>query len=149
MFGLFKKKAATLLPDYPVVDGHYAMTREWAIQLPLAFNRRFEDGSLVLWRPGITAWIQVWGNDHGEPIEVRMQAQKARRAPAAFDERAFTANGVGYQFYRLQESADDGRVAAAYAFAFSDAGHVQMGLYFDREDELPIAESMWKGLQPL
>lgn len=148
MFGLFKKKPV-LRADYPVVDGCYAMTEDWSIQLPLPFNRRFEEGSLVLWRPGVTAWIMAWGNDHGESVDARMRAQKARRAPAAFDERAFTADGVGYQFYRLQEQADDDRVAAAYAFAFSDAGHVQMAIYFDREDDLPVAESLWKGLQAI
>lgn len=148
MFGLFKKKSG-LLADYPVVEGRYDMTPAWSIALPLPFNRRFEDGSLVLWRPGITAWIIVWGNDHGESVEARMQALKARRAPEAFDERSFTDAGVGYQCYRLHEPADDRRVAAAYAFAFSQQGHVQMAVYFESEDTWPIAESLWKGLKPL
>lgn len=147
MFGLFKKKPQ-LLADYPVVQGHYDMTPEWSIELPMPFNRRFEDCSLVLWRPGITAWIVVWGNDQAEPVEVRMRALKARRAPQAFDEQAFTRDGVGYQLYRLHESADDGRTAAAYTFAFSDAGHVQMAVYFDNEADLPVVESLWRGLRP-
>jgi lipopolysaccharide/colanic/teichoic acid biosynthesis glycosyltransferase len=39
------------------------MTPEWALVLPEKFNRRIEDGSMVFWRPGLTVWINVWGND--------------------------------------------------------------------------------------
>ena len=36
---------------FPLTQGRYAMTELWGIDLgELEFRRRFEDGSLVLWR---------------------------------------------------------------------------------------------------
>ncbi len=147
MFGRFRKKPQ-LHPDYPVVEGRYDMTPEWAIELPLPFNRRFEENNLVLWRPGITAWIVVWGNDQNASVEARLSALKSRRSPDAFGPQEFSRDGVGYHFYRLLEAADDARVAAGYAFAFGPAGHVQMAVYFDNESDLPIAEALWRGIRP-
>lgn len=43
-----------LHPDFPVVEGLYRLTRDWELELPEKFNRRIEDGNMVLWRP--RAW---------------------------------------------------------------------------------------------
>jgi hypothetical protein len=55
-----------LHPEFPVIEGRYQMTPDWAVTLPQPFNQRFEDDSLVFWRPGITVWTIVWGNDKNE-----------------------------------------------------------------------------------
>ncbi|REJ67067.1 MAG: DUF2185 domain-containing protein [Planctomycetota bacterium] len=36
-----------LHPDFPIVTGQYRLTSSWRVFLPLEFNRRVEDGSLV------------------------------------------------------------------------------------------------------
>lgn len=148
MFGWPRKKKVELHPDYPVVEGLHEMTANWSVVLPLPFNRRIEDGNLVLWRPGITAWIVVWGNDHNETVEARMQALKARRSPQAFGVQEFFQRDIGYCMYRVAEPADDQRVATFQCFAFAASGHVQMAVYFDSEDDLPTAEGLWRGLRP-
>ncbi len=49
--------------------------------------------------------------------------------------------------YRLREDAGDERVAALGAFAIGATGHVQMAVYFDTEQTLPLAEELWRSLQ--
>ena len=61
-----------LNPDFPVVDGHYQMTSEWSLNLDQPHNRRIEEQQLVIWRPGVTLWISVWGNDNHESIDERL-----------------------------------------------------------------------------
>ena len=52
-----------LNPDFPIVDGDYHLTGGWHIVLPQPFNRRIEDGSLVLWTGELTFWFNVWNNE--------------------------------------------------------------------------------------
>ena len=132
--------------DYTLVSGDCEMTDDWSISLPGEFRRRFEDGSLVLWRPGITAWIMVWGNDHARPERDRLLQRLGRISPDAFDVVQEEALGLLRFSYRLAEDADDDRVAALYGFVFGARGDVQMGIYFDSDGDLPDAEALWRGV---
>lgn len=64
-----------LSPNFPVVEGTYRMTTSWWVTLPGRFNRRVEDGDLVLWRPGLTVLVAAWGNDHEKSREKRLQRE--------------------------------------------------------------------------
>ena len=135
-----------LNPKFPIVEGKYQMTEDWSISLPGKFNRRFEDGSLVIWRPGITAWIVIWGNDDKESAQERLKAIRTDIDPAAFDFEEKADGSILRFAYRLNEKRDGAVVYALYSFAFSETGHVQMAVYFDSESDLETAKSMWKGL---
>ena len=76
-----KVSDSKLHPDFPVAEDNYQMTDEWSLTLPLPFNRRFEEGSLVIWRPRLTFWINVWGNDNrvGLTPKCRDVVRTARR----------------------------------------------------------------------
>ena len=100
------------------------------------------ESSLVLWRPGLTAWITVWDNKHNESSELRKSELLQRRAPEAFAEKGATRDGVLFHMYRLAEPSGDKRVAALYGYAFGADGHVQMSLYFDEEKDAVVAESI-------
>ena len=62
-----------LNPDFPVVTGDYLLTQGWRVQLPVPFNRRIEDGSLVLWRPDLTCWINIWHNDRQASVDTLLE----------------------------------------------------------------------------
>ena len=134
-----------LHPDFPVVKDKYQMTKNWTVVLPGAFNRRIEEGSLVLWRPGFTIWTTVWGNDHNETAEKRLDNIKQISDQSKFDETKLDGKVLLYS-YRLHEDAEDRRVAAFYCFAFGETGHVQMAIYFDKEDDASLANKIWHSL---
>jgi hypothetical protein len=124
-----------LHPDFPVVEGRYQMTKEWSLTLPEKFNRRIEDGDLVIWRPGITMWVTVWGNDKNENNGSRLKRIRADISPQAFDIETSKADKVLQLSYRLKEGKEQGAVPAYYCFAVGNSGHVQMAIYLDNEKD--------------
>ena len=139
---------ASLNPDFPIVDGNYRLTDEWTLQLPAPCNRRIEDGDMVLWRPGLTAWIAVWHNDKGASIDERLGWVKDEQSPEAYAARDRVASGIHYYSYRLDEAGDDGdRTPALYGYAYVAREHVQIAIYFDDEADATVAEAMFASLR--
>jgi hypothetical protein len=135
-----------LHPEFPIVEGRYQMTKEWTVDLPSKFNRRFEESDLVIWRPGFTIWTTVWNNDKSESPEERMAWIKEDSSPDAFDPVVETSNGILFYSYRLKEDSDDDRLPAFYCYAIGHFSHVQMAIYFDSPADLSIAQSIWRSL---
>lgn len=132
--------------EFPVVSGHYQMTREWSIALPGQFNRRIEDEDLVIWRPGFTMWIAVWGNNHKQTKAARLDEVKRVVSPDAFDLEEAEDSGVLRFAYRLQEEAADERVAAFYGCVIGETGQVDMAIYFDQEADAATARKIMKSI---
>ena len=141
-----EKKPVALHPDFPVVDGRFQMTEEWSVDLPTKFNRRMEEGSLVLWKPGFTIWLAVWGNDNDEPADVRLKSLRADSSPDAFDSMTESNDGLLLFSYRLLEVSSDTRQAGFYGFAIGASGHVQMAIYFDTAEDIEEALQIWRSL---
>src|SRR5262245_49033155 len=102
----------TLHPDYPVVSGHFEMTDEWTLELPEQFNRRVEDGSLVLWRPELTFWITVWGNG-GKDRERRLASILEAASDLRTDQQIERTETVTRLTYELTEE-DAARATPVY-----------------------------------
>ena len=139
--------AGHLVPGYPVVEGDYLVTPDWAVSLPGAFNRRFEDGYLVIWRRGITIWAIAWNNDNGKTVNETLAWLRADPSPSSYDHEVIESADIIHYGYRTAEQREDGIVLAWHARAISVAGHIQLGIYFDLESELPIAKAIWLSLR--
>ena len=61
-----------------------SLTPEWAIAVPEPMNRRIENDQMV-WRPGLTAWISVWGDEDAEPPAAVLDRIKQTASPTAYD----------------------------------------------------------------
>ena len=138
-----------LHPDFPVVEGRYQMTKEWSLTLPEKFNRRIEDGDLVIWRPGITMWVTVWGNDKNDDNELRLKRIRADISPQAFDIETSKAGKVLRLSYRLKEGKEQGAVPAYYCFGVGNSGHVQMAIYLDNEKDVKRAQAICGSLSEI
>lgn len=124
----------SLHPDYPIVTGSYQMTDEWAVTLPDEFNRRIEDGSLVLWRPTLTFWISIWGNDKDTSEEKRLASILETASDLRGEQQIERTDKLLRLTYELPEE-DRSRPKAAYksisGYAIAPIGHVQISAYFD------------------
>jgi hypothetical protein len=138
---------AALNPKFPIVVGDYALTDNWAITLARKHNRRIEDGSLVLWRPGFTMWLRAYGASLGESAAARMAWLRTEPSPGAFDVIEERDGGVLRFSYRLGESSTDGRVAAFYAFVVNENGHLHMSIYLDEEAQSADARAAWRSVR--
>lgn len=132
---------------FPIVEGHYQMTENWAVTLRSPMKRRFEEDSLVLWRKGFTTWTIVWENDDDRTQAETLEWLRENMSEAAFDLRVEQDRGLTRFSYRLNEDRDGTTVFALYVFAIADIGHVQMAIYFDDENDLEEARSIGKSLE--
>lgn len=131
-----------LHPDFPVVTGSYRMSAQWAVDLPEQFNRRVEDGSLVLWRPALTLWAAAWNNDHQESEEARLQSILESASALRAGEKVERAGGLIRLTYELREE-DDTRAQPVYTsisgYVIAPAGHLQISAYFDDAQSRALA----------
>ena len=124
----------SLNPDFPAVSGDFAMPNAWSLTLPVEFNRRIEDGSLVLWTDELTFWINVWNND--AKLSMQEQAERILKdaSPARRDEQIERADTLLRLTYELDEE-DPERAMPAYSsisgHVMSAQGLVQIAAYFD------------------
>ena len=135
-----------LHPKFPVVEGVYQMTAEWALKIDQKHNRRIEDGSLVIWRPGFTIWTTVWSLKDDETPEQRFKSLSRDIAVNATDVVTVKDKQPFRISYRLKEPADDDREPAFYGFVVSSNGHVQIAIYLDDPKDLEKAKDIFKSL---
>jgi hypothetical protein len=138
-----------LHPKFPVIEGRYQMTPDWVVTLPLKFNRRIEDESLILWRPGITAWTIIWNNKKGETQQDRLELLRGDTSLNAFATDCVIDDDVTRYSYRLTERKEEGVVHALYGFAIGVNGHVQMSIYFDDEADIETAREICRSLDEI
>jgi hypothetical protein len=142
----FSYGARVLHPDFPVVEGRYQMTKEWSVSLAEKFNRRIEGSDLVIWRPGMTLWIAIWGNDKSESKDIRIKKIRESISNKAFDIQTSKVSPVSRLNYRLKEEKAQGTIPAYYCFAIGDTGHVQMAIYLDNEKDVKSAQTICESL---
>jgi len=136
-----------LHPDFPVVNDTHQLTSEWSIDLASPHNRRIEDGSVVLWQPGRTAWIIVWGNDHGESVQEKATWLKKDISRNSYDLKEKTISNIHLIGYRLDETESGELVHSYNGFAISGESHVQISIYFDTEEDHQEVEEMFFSLK--
>jgi hypothetical protein len=129
-------------PGFPLVEGVHQLTERWTIQLPEPFARRIDEGHLVLWRPGVTLWLSVWGNDEGHAQAERLGWLREDLDASAFDQQESVDDDVTRFGYRLRELGDDGPVESLYTLILYDEGHLEAAIYFDGPEHEPTARAL-------
>ena len=124
----------TLHPEYSVVSGSYKLTNNWSVDLPIELSRRIEDGDLVLWRPGLTFWIAIWGNDSEESqedrvLEILKMANTARTEQQV--ERDGTLTRLTYELTETDPEREHSIYGSISGHVLADTEHVQISSYFD------------------
>lgn len=130
-------------PGYPLVSGDFAITDEYRVVLPDPFTRRVDGGSLVLWRPGITLWIDAFGNDHEATRSTRAAEIRGDVSAAARDVQEAVLADATYLRYRLHEDGQD----SLMVFVITDRGHLQMAVYYDLGGDAPIADEIARSVR--
>jgi hypothetical protein len=106
------------------------------------FARRTEDGSLVLWRPGMTVWLVAWNNDKKQSQAERLAWIKKAASPVRFDAQESADGGVTRFSYRLLDDSDEGPVDSFNGFVIGDDGHLQLSVYFDDPADVAKARQL-------
>ena len=123
--------AVTLLSA--LQPGPLAITQRCDAVTDEGLFRRSENGSLVLWRPGLTFWISA---SHGHTSNARdnMAHFRRRLSPRAFEVESSESAGMLRLVYRVDETGSDGRILQSYQM-IGCAGRdvIIISSYFDDE----------------
>ncbi|MCK4635468.1 MAG: hypothetical protein KAT32_01265 [Candidatus Moranbacteria bacterium] len=132
-----------LNPDFPIIKGEFQMTKNWSINLPIDFNKRIEEGSLVIWKKDFTIWINVLGSEKFTKKE-QINFVKNNISKDHYD--FFEENESGlYRFkYKLDEFED---CLEVNTFVFGELGYVQMSFYYDNDKDTDIVNKIWRSVK--
>jgi hypothetical protein len=120
---------------------------EWWISVDETYRTRVHDGSLVLWRPERTIWINIWNDRAGRSRRERLERWIADRDPRATDLFEHEAAGLLKFGYLLEEPEESGgERLGLYSYTVSDRSTVQMACYFDLKEDLDWATAVSKSL---
>lgn len=134
-----------LHPDFPVVSGDYLMTKGWRVALPEQFNRRIEDGSLVLWRPELTFWINVWQGERVVSIDEVLERLLAGASAERTDEQVERTPAMNRLTYELAEDGPDSNSVNGYVIFPS--GYVQVAACYDSPQARALAYGIIKSMR--
>ena len=132
-------------PDFPIVEGRYRLTPDWELDLPGKFNRRIEDGNMVLWRPQLTFWIACWGPDADNTPEETLSWILHEASSERADERVDRSGDLIRLTYRLQEQDLDRepqKHVAISGYVIAPSGHVQITAHCDSRDAEIVGEKV-------
>lgn len=135
-----------LHPDFPIVSGKIPLTDQWTLALPERFNRRVENGSLVLWRPGLTVWVNCWHGNTGETAQGLLNQALSDRSPDSYDLRQGASEGFLWAAYRHDEVRDGAKVFSLNVIATSGSAQTVMSVYFDADSDIESARAIQEGL---
>lgn len=96
----------------------------------------------MLWRPGLTIWLNVWGNNNNETPAERLAWIKDEASPARFDVRESVSGGLIRFSYRLREGDDGGAVESLNGYVIGADGHLQLSVYFDEAADFAEAQQL-------
>jgi hypothetical protein len=139
-----------LHPDFPVVTGDYAMTKGWSIVLPDAFNRRIEDGSLVLWRPELTFWINVWNSEGQASIDDVLARLLAAASAQRTDEQLVKEGAMACLTYELADDdaeRDESDGNSINGFVVYPSGYAQLAAYYDTPQARTLAYAIIRSVR--
>jgi hypothetical protein len=141
--------AMSLHPDFPVVTGEYAMRKDWLVSLPAQFNRRIEDGSLVLWMPELTFWINVWSNDAG--LSMDEQLVRIRAGAGGSDEQLERGDALVRLTYELADEESEHAPAQCSAISghvIAPSGYVQISAHYDTPEARSLGYQIIHSIRP-
>lgn len=123
------------------------ISSNWWISVDQMYRDRFDDGSLVLWRPERTIWINIWDDAARGTPRQRLDARIRDRSPDAIDLFEHDDGGLLRFGYRLEEPEEEGGTRiGVYSITVGPSSTVQMACYFDLEEDERWAEAVSRSL---
>ena len=130
----------------PIVGGKVTVAKNWSFEVSTRMLRRVDEGSLVIWKPEFTIWLDVYSSNE-RSVEERLNGVVERRSEDAFDFQQEDANGIIKVRYYLIEKNDGEKQASAYIFGFVEKHEIHISIYYDSEEHLEEINNIWKTMK--
>ncbi|APD06482.1 hypothetical protein UJ101_00951 [Flavobacteriaceae bacterium UJ101] len=120
-------------PDFPIVEGDYFLSKYWSITLPIPFNRRVENDSLVLWKPGLTFWMTQFENHETQSPREMVLSLIVDRGNQVEDYKEFEIGETFIAQY-FQEEVKDSQTIFSYHYVIaSETSMLSVKTYADNQ----------------
>ena len=146
-FNTFAERLMQLHPDFPVIEGKYQITNTWLISLDQKYNRRIEDGSMVIWRPGVTIWLVAWENNDNKSIKERIKNTKKDISNRAYDYLEKIDGNLGTVQYFLKEEENGNIQIGLNGIIFNEGGQLQVSIYYDKSADEKLVKELFNGIK--
>jgi len=130
----------------PIDEGFVKITDSWGFDVSSRMLRRFDRGSLVIWRKGFTIWLNSYSAEDVS-IEIRKKKIVDTMSPGNLDFEQVSNNGLHKIRYRLEEDMGDQREASSYLFGLTENEEVHIAVYYDDPSDKVDVEKIWNSLQ--
>lgn len=131
---------------YPVDAGTVQVTNNWALDVANRMFRRFDKGSLVIWRTGFTIWLNSFESNNSS-IERRLQALLDEISPEKTDFQQQSQNGLHKIRYHLVEDIDGHKQSSVNIFGLAKNHQIQMSIYYDDPQYSSEIDHLWSTLK--
>ncbi len=130
----------------PDAQGETALDGNWTASFAMRFKRRIEGENMVIWRPGLTFWMQGWSTNEQESASLRSHLE-GNLPPGARDVVREQDDDSWRTMFRVDSSVADKRRPALLALVWSRGNVLQVSAYFDDEADLASASAVIRSLR--
>lgn len=128
----------------PALPGCVRATPSWSFEASSRLLRRVEEGSLVLWRPNFTIWL----NDYSDSLSTTPEKRLARiRTNISYSSRSheYSSDGgiVRFRYFLSEECETGSPQQACYLFALTDTEELHLSIYYDDPNLEPEISRIW------
>jgi hypothetical protein len=131
---------------YPLNEGIAQITESWSFEISTRMLRRYDKGSLVIWRPGFTIWLNAYSPNN---IAIEERAEKILETMSSDNQDLLkeTKNGIQKIRYRLVEEIEGIKQSSAYIFGLTDNQEIHITIYYDDPKHMVGIEQIWDTLR--
>ena len=127
----------------PVEKGPVKITENWGFNVDSHMLKRFDNGSLVIWRPGFTIWLNAYTPDNPD-VHERISNLLNRISPGRTHLEQVELNGLKKVRYFLDEEVDGEVQSSANIYGFTESHELHMAIYFDDSEYKSEVQNIWE-----
>jgi hypothetical protein len=129
----------------PIEGGRVILAKTWRFEVSSLMLRRMDHGSLVIWQPGFTIWINVY-KAKGKSIQERVDGILKIKSKDAFGLQQEQQGGMLKLRYQLAEESNGEIQDSVCLFGFTADEEVHMAIYYDEKKLLDEVNKIWQSL---
>ncbi len=136
-------EAPNVVLMHPANEGVFHITDKWSVDLSETMYRRFDNGSLVIWKQGLTVYINCTSCDDAQAVEEKLLQIIERRSPDSGEITEEEVGGIHKYRYQLSENGYE----AVNMIAGGLGEVIIMAAYFEEDTLLTEIQGIWDSLK--
>jgi hypothetical protein len=126
----------------PVEKGNINITNEWSFDVSTRMVKRIDKGSLVVWRPGFTLWIDAY-KPEDKDINARERKLLDIISPERINFESIRQDQLQKIRYELTEESGEYIQKSAYISGLTESQEIHITIYYDDPKSISEIDEIW------